>query len=119
MKTIVKYIQGLNLEVEFLIGQNKEDNFKIIDSSEPEDIWFHASNISSCHIIASITKTNVKLDKKQLRYILKQGALLCKQYTNKVAKEKFVEIVYTNVKNVKKTEVIGTVETFGTKVLTI
>ena len=117
MKTIVKYIQGLNLEVEFLIGQNKEDNFKIIDSSEPEDIWFHASNISSCHIIAKMPLG--KFDKKQLRYILKQGALLCKQYTNKVAKEKFVEIIYTNVKNVKKTEIIGTVETSGTKVLTI
>tara|TARA_B100000900_G_C20270121_1_gene589658 strand:+ start:203 stop:556 length:354 start_codon:yes stop_codon:yes gene_type:complete len=108
MKLETKYIASLNDTVEFKIGQNSQDNFDIIDSSNPNDIWFHLYGESSCHVIATINP-EIKLDKKQKRQIITQGALLCKQNSrHKSAKN--VNIIYTEIKNIEKTETIGTVQ---------
>ena len=41
------------------IGQNKQDNFDIINSADLKDIWFHVSDIPSCHVILkTYNKTN-------------------------------------------------------------
>ena len=77
MKTELKFISALNSSIEFKIGQNAQDNFDIIDESNPNDLWFHLYGESSCHVIAMIDP-EVKLDKKQKRQIITQGALLCK-----------------------------------------
>ena len=42
--------------------------------------------------------------------MIKKGADLCKQYTNKIRDKKKVEFIYTKVKNVVKTEKIGEVK---------
>lgn len=108
MKIETKFIQSLNNTIDFKIGQSAQDNFDIIDVSEPNDLWFHLYGESSCHVIASIN-TEIKLDKKQKRQIITQGALLCKQYSrHKSAKN--VNIIYTEIKNIEKTETIGTVQ---------
>ena len=68
-----------------------------------------------------ISKTDKKtfdkktFDKKSLKYIIKQGALLCKRYTTKLSKEKDVKIIYTTIQNVKKTNIAGMVTTSCTK----
>ena len=108
MKTETKFIQSLNNTVDFKIGQSAQDNFDIIDNSEPNDLWFHLYGESSCHVIASIN-TEIKLDKKQKRQIITQGALLCKQYSRHKS-SKNVNIIYTEIKNIEKTETIGTVQ---------
>lgn len=108
MKIETKFIQSLNNTIDFKIGQSAQDNFDIIDVSEPNDLWFHLYGESSCHVIASIN-TEIKLDKKQKRQIITQGALVCKQYSrHKSAKN--VNIIYTEIKNIEKTETIGTVQ---------
>ncbi len=117
MKIDTIYVQGLNMEITFLIGKSAEDNFAIIDESDASDIWFHSANSSSCHIIAIVN--DLGLDKKQIKYIIKQGALLCKKYTNKLANQRNVEITYTEVKNVTKTNILGTVTTSLTKSIII
>lgn len=107
MKLESKYIASLKNSIDFKIGQNSQDNFDIIDSSNPNDIWFHLYGESSCHVIASINP-DIKLDKKQKRQIITQGALLCKQNSrHKSAKN--VNIIYTEIKNIEKTEIVGTV----------
>ena len=107
MKLETKYIASLKDSINFKIGQDAQDNFDIIDSSNPNDIWFHLYGESSCHVIASINP-EIKLDKKQKRQIITQGALLCKQNSrHKSAKN--VNIIYTEIKNIEKTEIVGTV----------
>ena len=96
MKTEVIFINGLNRDITFHIGQNQDENFEVIDIGKEDDLWFHANNISSCHVVAIIPKDIVK---KEIRYIIKAGALLCKLNTNKLKSLKNVEIIYTQIKN--------------------
>lgn len=107
MKIEEVFITSLDQTIEYYIGENKHDNFEIIDMTENNDLWFHAKDESSCHVIAKID--NMRLDKKSLRQIIKQGCLLCKQYTNKLTAQKDVEFIYTERKNVTKTKIVGMV----------
>jgi predicted ribosome quality control (RQC) complex YloA/Tae2 family protein len=116
MKTEVVFLEGLERDITFYIGQNKNENFDVINKGNPEDLWFHAQNISSCHVVAIIPNDISKSDR---RYIIKVGALLCKKHTNKLASMNCVEIVYTEVKNLEKTKVPGCVKIFKQKTITI
>lgn len=107
MKTEVLFLQGLNREITFYIGQNKNDNFDVIDKGDPDDLWFHANEVSSCHVVANIP---TDISKKDRRYIIKAGAFLCKKYTNKLNCINDVEIIYTEVKNIEKTQYVGCVK---------
>lgn len=101
------FIQGLNEEITFYIGKNKNENFDVIDKGESDDLWFHANDISSCHVVAIIPKD---LSKKDIKYIVKMGALLCKQNTSKIKDQTGVEIIYTQIKNIEKTNIPGCVK---------
>ena len=114
MKTETILIKGLNREITFYIGKNQSDNFDVIDKGESNDLWFHSKNESSCHVVC---KVPVDIQKKQFYYIIKTGALLCKQNTNKLKTEKKVEIMYTPCKNIVKTEVAGCVITKNSKTI--
>ena len=113
MKTEKILIQGLDKEITFIIGKNKSENFDVIDMGAENDLWFHANDISSCHVVCLLSDTDV--DKKDLRYVIKTGALLCKNNTNKLKSMKNVEIIYTQIKNITKTEIEGCVLTQNTK----
>lgn len=118
MKKESIYVQGLNMEITFLVGRDKSENSDLLDYASQNDLWFHASETSSCHVVAllEISKTDKKtFDKKSLKYIITQGALLCKRYTTKLSKEKDVKIIYTTIQNVKKTNIAGMVTTSCTK----
>jgi predicted ribosome quality control (RQC) complex YloA/Tae2 family protein len=112
MKTEIIYISAIKREITFYIGKNQNENFEVIDKGAPNDLWFHANNISSCHVVCTIPE---EITKKELRYIVKTGALLCKNNTNKLKSEKNVEIIYTSIKNIIKTDIPGSVITQNTK----
>jgi predicted ribosome quality control (RQC) complex YloA/Tae2 family protein len=95
------------IDVQFLIGKNAKDNFRIIDLAKPADIWFHVEDKPSCHIVAILPE---RVNKKDLRYIVKQGAVLCKQHSKYVS-EKNLPIIFTTIDNVVKTDTPGCVET--------
>jgi predicted ribosome quality control (RQC) complex YloA/Tae2 family protein len=107
MKLIVKYIDSIKQNIEYYVGENAQDNFDIIDASEPDDIWFHMSNISSCHVVAKMPLNN-KLNRKQIHKIIVQGAQLCKQHS-RLKSQKDVQITYTKIRNVNKTDIVGSV----------
>ena len=113
MKIEKVLIQGLDKEITFIIGKNKSENFEAIDMGGENDLWFHANDISSCHVVCLLSDPDI--DKKDLRYIIKTGALLCKNNTNKLKSMKNVEIIYTQIKNITKTDVEGCVLTQNTK----
>jgi predicted ribosome quality control (RQC) complex YloA/Tae2 family protein len=116
MKTENIFIQGLNEEVTFYIGKNKNDNFDVIDKGESDDLWFHANELSSCHVVAILPKG---LSKKDIKYIIKMGALLCKQNTNKIKDHESTEIIYTQIKYIEKTSIPGLVKIMNKKCIKI
>ena len=116
MKSVEIFIPKLNQSIIFWIGKNAEDNFQIIDDASQSDMWFHVSNESSCHVIARIS--DIEIHRKNLLSVVKQGAILCKQHS-KLKSIKNVEIVYTKIENVEKTEVFGKVQIKNSKNIVI
>ena len=117
MKTQVVYFDNIKKEITYLIGENAADNFLVIDASDSEtDIWFHSKEGSSCHVVAKIP-TSQQLNKKEFMTICKKGGLLCKFNTPKLKKQSNVEIIYTKISNITKTNIDGLVHTTKTKTL--
>lgn len=120
MKIEIIYFSNIKNSITYYIGKSKLDNFNLIDISNPNDLWFHAKNDSSCYVVAKIhEEENKNLTKKQIMTIIKKASLLCKQNTNKLYEEKNVEIIYTLVKNIIKTDTIGSVIANNTKTYTL
>jgi len=115
-KTEEMFIQGLNQEITFYVGKSAQGNFDIIDNAKEDDLWFHLDNEASCHVIASIPET---VDRKNIRYIVKQGAILCKQ--NSILKNSKIktDIIYARVKNIEKTFIPGRVVVKEGKIVSI
>ena len=105
MKLFQIYISNINKTINFKSGSNSKDNFFIIDSSKPTDLWFHIADYPSAHVIAEITDD---IGKKELKYIIKRGAIICKQIS-KYSNQKNLEITYTQISNITKTNILGTV----------
>jgi predicted ribosome quality control (RQC) complex YloA/Tae2 family protein len=117
MKVESRYIAPLGIDVEFKIGQNARDNIDAINAAKVTDLWFHIEDHSSCHVIASMPD-DIKFDKKQIMYIVKQGAILCKQHSRYKSQQNTI-IVYTTIQNVTPTNIIGTVTIQNRKTVTI
>jgi predicted ribosome quality control (RQC) complex YloA/Tae2 family protein len=117
MKTEVFFLEGLDTDITFYIGQNKNENFDVIDKGRPDDLWFHAAQgVSSCHVVAIVPND---ISNKDKRYIIKAGALLCKKYTNKLACINGVEICYTEIINIQKTKTPGCVKIISQKTIKV
>lgn len=97
-------------------GQNAQENWDLIESSEPNDIWFHVDGESSCHVVLTMG------DRKKLPHksVLNYCAVLCKA-GSKAKSNKNVTIIYTEIKNVKinKKDNPGSVTTSNTKPIKI
>jgi len=105
------------MEITYNIGVSAQDNFDLIDASSPQDIWFHVQDLPSCHVVAVIPE-NEKLDKKKIRAIIKQGAVICKKHS-KYASHKNLPIIYTKIEDVQKTGTSGSVLTTNIKTIII
>jgi predicted ribosome quality control (RQC) complex YloA/Tae2 family protein len=93
--------------VDFHIGENAMDNFNVIDAADSNDLWFHVDGHSSCHVIADISAIE-NINRKNIRYIVTQGAVLCKQHS-RYSNQKKVTITYARVADVEKTNTPGLV----------
>jgi predicted ribosome quality control (RQC) complex YloA/Tae2 family protein len=118
MKTEIIYFPNLDQEITFYIGKNKNENFAVIDLADSEDFWFHAKDISSCHVVALIP-LNEDFTAKEMMTIIKKGAALCKENTLKLNGFSNVKIMYTKIKNVIKTKTLGCVQTCNTKIIVV
>lgn len=113
MKTEFRRIEALKTDVEYWIGESAQDNFNIIDEANVTDLWFHlGEGESSCHVIARIPPDMP--NKKAIRQIVTQGALLCKENSRRKS-AKNVAVIYTKVENIEKTQVVGSVLTRNVK----
>lgn len=107
MKTIQIYIDELNIEMSLLIGQNKYENDHLIKTCKQNDIWFHLENISGPHFVLQVNDNdniNMKeIPKKYFNHI----ASLFRQYKSGLSSR--YNVIYTEIKNIKLTDEIGTV----------
>lgn len=115
MKIQEVFIPSLNKSITFNIGENASDNWCIIDAANDEDIWFHIADKPSCHVIAIMP---IKLSKKEQKYVVTQGALLCKT-NSKYKSERNLRISYTKIRNVKKADIVGSVQIYNGSTITI
>jgi hypothetical protein len=113
MKIIKKYIPTLKKDVEYIVGEIPQDNFDMIDKSHGDDIWFNVQGFSVGNVVVRIYGMN--LDKKQLRQIILQGAILCKQQSKYYFMSNLV-VLYNSVNKLVKTESIGIVISKDSKI---
>ena len=119
MKHIIHSFSNIPVAIGYYVGTNKRENTHILDLANKQDIWFHAEDSPSCHVIARVPGPSIKLTKKQKMTIIKMGCLLCKSNTNNLKNQKQIGINYTEVKNIEKSETEGTVYTSNLKVYTV
>ena len=108
MKLEEIYFDSLERNITFYIGKSAKDNFQVIDKGDPDDLWFHAKKESSCHVVALIASIK-NLEQNEVKEIIEKGARLCKENTFKLSSLHNVTIMYTFLKNIKKTKTLGTV----------
>ena len=90
------------------IGQNKKDNWDLIDASMTTDIWFHIAGLASCHVVLKNTN-NVKL-RDIPRQVIKRCAYLCKINSSKNIKSiPKCDVIYASISEVVKTDIVGQV----------
>jgi predicted ribosome quality control (RQC) complex YloA/Tae2 family protein len=115
MKTFKVFDNLINEELEIIMGKSADENWKIIDDSNENDIWFHLDDFPSCHVI-------LKTKGKDLKELNKQTfihcASICKE-NSKYCNMKNISVIYTKIKNVKKADTVGSVTTTSTKKLKI
>lgn len=86
--------------VKLLLGQNAKENHLLIDNADPNDWWFHIDNSPSGHCIVESIDVNNEL--------IIQAANFVKEHS-KLKNNKKVKIIYTQIKNIKKTKNPGQV----------
>lgn len=94
MKTI-EY-NGINI----LVGQNAEENWKMLETNE-NYLWFHLRSFPSCFVIIE--------DIEPDNLTVLEAATICKQHT-KYRNLNNLKINYTHIKNIRKVGKTGTVE---------
>jgi len=86
----------------YKIGNNATENDQLIDNSDKLDTWFHLDGFPSCHGVI-----NCPIDQ-----LSKQTIYLCAINIKKNSKFKKlcnVNVIYTQIENIKKTDKLGEV----------
>ena len=99
--------------VKFLLGQNAEENWNILDEAQkinPDYLWFHLNSFSSSYVIMYSSIQDIH-DSSLNDYLI-YGANLCKT-NSKYKNLNDIKICYTCVKKLTKTEKIGEVTIKG------
>jgi predicted ribosome quality control (RQC) complex YloA/Tae2 family protein len=115
MKTVTIFDSQINMEFTIYIGKNATENWKLIDDSMSNDIWFHLDDMPSSHIILKTLNHNIKEFNKQT---LIHCAKLCKE-NSKYNNIKNIPVIYTLIENVQKADTIGSVITTSTKTIKV
>jgi predicted ribosome quality control (RQC) complex YloA/Tae2 family protein len=115
MKIQKIYDNCINEELIIIIGTSALENWKIIDESDENDIWFHLDNYPSSHVIL---KTNNKTLESLNKQTLIHCGSICKKHS-KYSNIKNIDVIYTLIKNITKSTEIGSVNTKLTKKIKI
>lgn len=92
-----------------LKGKNAKDNSRLIQESEPLDIWFHVSGESSAHLILKNEDQEDIIAKLRKDGTIYRSALELKKSSGKFSKMNNISVDYCYIKYVKLTDVPGRV----------
>jgi len=84
------------------IGQNKQENWKLLDNSQPNNIWFHLIDRPSPYVVLD-TSSNIN---QIPRNVLHRCGILCKMRSSSRS-ENNCFVHYNYVKMVRKGEFVG------------
>ena len=90
----------VNNNITFKLGKNAKQNFELIDLASDNYWWFHIDCMPSGHCIV---ETDI-LDREMIIF----ASNLVKEHS-KSKDSKNVKIIYTQIKNIKKTKILGQV----------
>jgi len=90
MKTYITIADGIKYTV--VVGQNKHENWRLIDDADPDDFWFHANGSPSAHV---------------LLYAPENGIVPLSIITFCSEKTCHRDVIYTNISNIRKGKHIG------------
>ena len=105
-----------NIEYTIYVGQNKTENWELIDAAEQRDIWFHIENMASCHVVLqNVEKVKLRDIPKQ---VIKRCAYLCKINSSVLVKTMSkCNVIYTPISEVVKTDIVGQVSVTSYKMV--
>ena len=87
-------------EYTVIIGGSAEENEKLIKESLPNDIWLHLENMSSAHIVINANGKEVP------KRVINMAASLFSKYKKVMGR---YNVIWTEIKNVKLTNTLGSV----------
>ena len=94
-------IEIIDNEITYKLGQNAQENFDLIDETLNKDYWWvHLNDYPSGHCIIESNKINNQM-------INVAGRLI--KLNSKYDNMKTLKLIYTQVKNIKKTDILGQV----------
>ena len=107
------------LDLEYWIGQNAQDNWNSIGKANPHDLWFHLDSHPSAHVILRLPDgvTSKDLSPQTLAhcgYECKANSKLAK-----VSDKQKVSIIYTEIQNLTLGSDVGSVYTKKEKYIKI
>jgi predicted ribosome quality control (RQC) complex YloA/Tae2 family protein len=97
-----------------MVGESAQDNWDVIDASDENDLWFHVNNIPSCHVVLKVID-----NKMPHKSVLIYCACLCKEGSKAKKSNSKTNIIYTEIKNVKKDKTVGSVVTKQSRIIKI
>lgn len=100
------------MELNYTIGKNAEHNTELCDTAAPDDIWFHAGNTSSAHLIL---RNPEALSLKQLVQAgtIYRMAVALRQHHQKFKGLDPIPITYCQCRYIKTTRIPGAVNVLG------
>jgi len=107
MKSVNIIVQENDKEYILQIGENQYENDILIKTNNQNDLWFHIDNISGPHFV--LQNGGDSIPKRYLNYI----AGLFSNYKSNLTKR--YNVIYTELKNVKLTNVPGQVTVSNVK----
>tara|TARA_B110000977_G_C11083852_1_gene493858 strand:+ start:3977 stop:4321 length:345 start_codon:yes stop_codon:yes gene_type:complete len=101
-------------DIKYYIGENALDNWNLFDNSNiinENYIWFHLNSFASPYVIMYATINEIKHEKDSY---LNYGATLCLA-NSKYSYLKDTKIIYSELKKLKRGNVLGNIIVHGKK----
>ena len=134
VKIVTKYIPSLKINFVYKLGRISKNIFELLKDSNSDDLLFNLHYGSNFYVVACFRNLtyntlddempnyyNLKfdnLDESQKKQILRQGALICKQYS-RLRSNKNVNVSYTKIENICKNDMKDNILFFNSKIITV
>lgn len=134
VRIVTKYIPSLKINFVYKLGRITKNTFELLKDSNSHDLLFNLRDGSNFYLVACFKNLTYNtlddempnyydlnfdnLNENQKTQILKQGALICKQYS-RLRSNKNVNVSYTKIENICKNDMRDNILFFNSKIITV